>query len=88
MILLDIVTAKPNFYNKWLYIFAFPVLTRYKQLPTIRQIFSRETSGPSRQVGSDGDRAVGVNARMDPRAIVKIVQQLGQPFILEKRLPS
>jgi len=25
---------------------------------------------------------------MDPRAIVKIVQQLGQPFILEKRLPS
>jgi|GEM_PF-4380779 len=39
MILLDIVTAKPNFYNKWLYIFAFPVLTRYKQLPTIRQKF-------------------------------------------------
>ncbi len=37
MILLDIVTAKLNFHNKWLYFFAFPVLTRYKQLPTIRE---------------------------------------------------
>jgi len=39
MILLDIVTAKLNFHNKWLYVLRFPVLTRYKHLPTIRQNF-------------------------------------------------
>jgi len=88
MILLDIVTAKLNFHNKWLYLFAFPVLTRYKQLPTIRENFGRRRSGTSRPAGSDASQPPDVNARIDPQAIVEIVQQAGQTFILEKRLPG
>ena len=88
MILLDIVTAKLNFHNKWLYFFAFPVLTRYKQLPTIRENFGRRDSGTSRPAGSDTSQPPDVNSGMGPQAIVEIVQRPGQSFILEKRLPS